>query len=45
VQPDTIDEDKARAARESMVKNNVIYGGAFEFEFVQRRWMLIMLCR
>jgi alpha 1,2-mannosyltransferase len=29
VQPDWIDEEKASAAREEMVKNNVIYGGAF----------------
>jgi alpha 1,2-mannosyltransferase len=26
-QPDWIDEDKARASRVDMVKNNVIYGG------------------
>lgn len=28
-QPDSIDEEKATAARQSMVKNNVIYGGTF----------------
>jgi Glycolipid 2-alpha-mannosyltransferase len=28
-QPDWIDEEKASAAREDMVRNNVIYGGAF----------------
>jgi len=28
-QPDWIDEEKAKAARQDMVKNNVIYGGAF----------------
>jgi hypothetical protein len=27
-QPDWIDEEKASAARETMAKNNVIYGGA-----------------
>ena len=26
-QPDSIDEEKASAARQDMVKNNVIYGG------------------
>lgn len=33
VQPDWIDEEKARASREEMMKNNVIYGGVFWFEF------------
>ena len=28
-QPDWIDEEKATAARNEMVKNQVIYGGAF----------------
>lgn len=27
-QPDWIEEDKAKAAREKMVKENVIYGGS-----------------
>ena len=30
-QPDWIDEDKASAAREEMVKNNVIYGCTLTF--------------
>lgn len=30
-QPDWIDEDKARASRENMVKNNVIYGGSVPY--------------
>ncbi|EIN07347.1 glycosyltransferase family 15 protein [Punctularia strigosozonata HHB-11173 SS5] len=31
VQPSWIDEDRARAAREDMVKNNVIYGGSVPY--------------
>jgi len=30
-QPDSIDEEKASAARQSMVKNNVIYGGSVPY--------------
>ncbi|EEB97131.1 hypothetical protein MPER_03607, partial [Moniliophthora perniciosa FA553] len=30
-QPDWIDEDKARASREDMVKNSVIYGGSVPY--------------
>jgi len=30
-QPDSIDEEKATAAREQMVKNNVIYGGSVPY--------------
>uniref|UniRef100_A0A0W0F940 Putative glycosyltransferase family 15 protein n=1 Tax=Moniliophthora roreri TaxID=221103 RepID=A0A0W0F940_MONRR len=30
-QPDWIDEDKAKASRENMVKNNVIYGGSVPY--------------
>ncbi|KLO10665.1 glycosyltransferase family 15 protein [Schizopora paradoxa] len=30
-QPDFIDEEKAKAAREKMVKNNVIYGGSVPY--------------
>lgn len=29
VQPPSVDEEKASAARERMVKENVIYGGAY----------------
>ena len=30
-QPDWIDEDKAKAAREKMAKENVIYGGSLTY--------------
>ena len=30
-QPDWIDEDKAKAAREKMAKENVIYGGSLPY--------------
>lgn len=33
-QPAWIDEEKASAAREDMVKNSVIYGGTFFFLFL-----------
>lgn len=32
-QPDWIDEDKARAGREKMVQDNIIYGGTSSFGF------------
>lgn len=30
-QPDWIDEDKARAGREKMVEDNIIYGGSVSY--------------
>lgn len=45
VQPDWIDEEKATAARENMVKNNVIYGGAFGFRLEECCWILMRFPR
>jgi alpha 1,2-mannosyltransferase len=30
-QPDSIDEDKAKASRDKMVQNNIIYGGSVSY--------------
>lgn len=45
VQPDWIDEEKAKAARQGMIKDNVIYGGAFAFDLGSDTLILISLYR